>query len=296
MRRILSVLLLLGMIGLGGAWAVTRPTPLPADSLAGLTGDPARGEQVFWAGGCASCHAAPEAEGEDRLKLGGGLRLPSPFGTFVAPNISSDPEHGIGTWSALDLANAMQRGLSPQGRHYYPAFPYVAYANTTLQDIVDLKAFLDTLPAETTPDQPHDLRFPFSIRPLLGGWKLLYAGKGFVLPEPSDAQIARGRYLAEALGHCGECHTPRGPLGGLNRDQWLGGAAIPAGEGETPNITPGGLDWSATDIAFYLETGFTPQFDSAGGEMASVVKNMAHLPAADREAIAAYLKAVPAVE
>ncbi len=296
MRRFLYALLALILVGGVGIWAVTRPSPLPADALAGLNGDPGRGARVFWAGGCASCHAAPEAVGDERLKLGGGLRLSSPFGTFVAPNISPDPENGIGGWSALDLANAMQRGLSPDGRHYYPAFPYTAYANASLQDIVDLKAFLDTLPPVATPSQSHEIGFPFNIRRLIGGWKVLNADKGFVLSTPADVQIARGRYLAEALGHCGECHTPRGPLGGLRRDAWLAGAPLPTGKGRTPNITPGGLDWSATDIAYYLETGFTPQFDSAGGEMASVVANMAHLPAEDRAAIAAYLKAVPAIE
>ena len=113
MRRLLAVLIAALVVGLGIFLFLTRANSLPADAMAGLTGDPVHGEQVFWAGGCASCHAAADAEGADKLKLGGGQEFPSPFGTFVAPNISSDPENGIGGWTDLDLANAMTRGISP---------------------------------------------------------------------------------------------------------------------------------------------------------------------------------------
>lgn len=292
MRRILSALALLAALGLGLVAFVARARPLPADALAGLTADPANGERVFWAGGCASCHADPDAKGEAKLVLKGGQRFASPFGTFVAPNISNDPVHGIGNWTALDLANAMTRGVSPRGTHYYPVFPYASYAKAALQDVVDLRAFLATLPADPTPSAPHEIPFPYNIRLALGGWKFLYLDPSWVVTGALTPEETRGRYLVEALGHCGECHTPRDALGGMDRARWLAGGPVPGGKGKFPNITPAALPWSERDIVEYLTSGFTPDFDSAGGHMALVVENTAHLPESDRAAIAAYLKTV----
>ena len=293
MRRLLTGLVVLGLIGFAVYWFVTRPDPLPEDALAGLTPDAVHGEQVFWAGGCAACHAAVDATGDGKFLLGGGQKFPSPFGTFVAPNISSDPEQGIGGWSALDLANAMTRGVSPEGQHYFPAFPYPSYIRADLQDVVDLHAFLQTVPAVATPSLPHEVGFPFNIRRNLGGWKFLFLNKDWVVTGDLTAEEERGRYLAEALGHCGECHTPRNALGGSDRSRWLAGGPIPgSATGRFPNITPAKLSWSADEIVAYLETGFTPDFDSAGGHMALVVENTAKLPAEDRQALAAYLKKV----
>ncbi|MXU65982.1 c-type cytochrome [Oceanomicrobium pacificus] len=298
MLRFLGILALLGLAGLALFWVLTRPERIDPDVLAGLAGDAARGERIFHLGGCASCHAAPEAEGEARLVLAGGRRLASPFGTFVAPNISSDPEHGIGGWTAEDLVNAMQFGTSPEGTHFYPAFPYTSYRRMDLGDIVDLHAYLGTLPPDATPSVGHDLPFPFTIRRGLGLWKRLHLKDGPVLPPESlSAEAQAGQVLVEGGGHCGECHTPRGLTGGLALGNWLAGAANPSGEGRIPDITPGpdGIgDWSVADIAGYLTTGFTPEFDSVGGEMVEVVKNMAALPEADVQAIAAYLAEVPA--
>lgn len=296
MRRALTSLVVLLLIGLGVFWFVTRPERLPADALAGLQGDAARGETVFYAAGCASCHAAHDAEGEAKLVLAGGQRFVSPFGTFVAPNISPDPEHGIGGWSAQDLANAMLRGVSPGGAHYYPAFPYASYRMAEPQDVVDLKAFLDTLPPSSAPSLPHELGFPFNIRRTLGGWKLLFGNRPYVLEGDLSPEVARGRYLVEVLGHCAECHTPRNELGGLKLDRWLAGAPTPDNTGRYPNITPAALNWSERDIVYYLETGFTPDFNSSGGHMAAVIQNTSKLSVEDRQAIAAYLKAIPPVE
>ena len=295
MLRLLSGLALVAAAGLALGYAMTRPRPLPAADVAGLTGDPAAGERVFWASGCASCHAAPGATEDDRLVLSGGMRLASPFGTFVAPNISPDPDHGIGGWSLQDFASAVKRGVSPEGTHLYPAFPYTTYTRMELQDIADLKVFMDRLPASDRANEPHEIGFPFNQRMLLGPWKLLNLDSAWVMVDPSDAETARGRYLVEAMGHCGECHTPRNPIGGLDLGRWMGGAPNPSGKGRIPNITPAALDWSAGDIAYYLKSGFTPDFDSAGGEMSEVVTNMAHLPEADLAAIAAYVKALPPV-
>jgi mono/diheme cytochrome c family protein len=282
------LLLAAGLLVAAFIW-LTRPNPLPADSLPAHAADPANGELVFHAGGCASCH------GE---RLEGGLELASRYGVFHVPNISPDPEHGIGGWSMLDFANAMLRGMAPDGRHYYPAFPYSSYARMDLRDVIDLKAYIDSLAPVSGGAGRHELRFPWNLRRGVGLWKRLYLDpEPVVAVDPADAVLTRGRYLVEAVGHCGECHTSRDRLGGQKLSRWLAGGPNPDGEGRVPNITPGGgLDaWSERDIAYYLKTGFTPEFDTVGGSMVAVQENLARLPDADREAIAAYLKAVPPV-
>ena len=198
MKRLWQGLALLIAAGVLGGVVLTRPQPLPDDTLAGITGDPAQGAVVFAAAGCASCHRAPEG---DDGPLAGGRAFPSDFGTFYAPNISPDTTHGIGAWTDLQLANAIQRGISPDGAHYYPAFPYTAYGKASTQDIANLIAHLRSLPADATPSKPHDVGFPFNIRRSIGGWKLLYSGTDWVLTGDLSAEQDRGRYLAEALGH-----------------------------------------------------------------------------------------------
>ncbi len=292
LARVLGFLIVLVLLGSAAFWFLTRPGQVDPERFAGLEGDAGRGEAVFWASGCASCHAAPDAKGDDRLVLAGGYRMVSPFGTFVAPNISPSSE-GIGGWDTLDLANALLEGVSPEGRHYYPSLPYGTYMHMEDRDVADLKAFLDTLPVSDAQDQPHELPFPFGIRRGIGLWKLVNMSPGWVLEDADSEELERGRYLVEALGHCAECHTPRNLTGGLDRKRWMDGAPNPSGRGTIPAISPDRLDWSETDIAYYLETGFTPDFDSVGGQMASVVANLGHLPESDRAAIAAYLKALP---
>lgn len=296
MRRVLSLLALLGAAAAAAGWWVTAPRPLEPRAFAGLQGDAARGERIFWAAGCASCHAAPGATGEARLVLAGGRRFASAFGTFVAPNISPDPAQGIGGWTLAEFGNAMLRGVAPDGRHYYPAFPYGSYVRMRLQDVADLKAFMDGLPAAETPSTPHEIAFPFSIRRAVGVWKYLYLDDAWVLSGDLTPQETEGRYLVEALTHCAECHTPRDALGGLDRSRWMAGAPNPSGPGRIPNITPARLRWSAAEIAAYLQTGFTPEFDTAGGSMADVVKSTAMLTDADRAAIAAYVKRLAPAE
>lgn len=293
--RMLKVLVALAFIGLVVFWLVTIPKTTNSDEIAGLVGDPVAGELVFTAAGCASCHSAPGAQGEAKLELAGGRSFSSDFGTFYAPNISPDPTEGIGSWDTIDLVNALKHGTSPDRQHYYPAFPYTTYTHASLQDIVSLAAYLGTLPPVATPSKPHDVGFPFNIRRTLGGWKFLFMNEGWVLKDAPTPEVERGRYLVEALAHCGECHTPRNALGGLQMSKWLAGGPNPSGQGTIPNITPGALDWSDEDIKNYLTTGFTPDFDTVGGEMVEVVDNIAQLPEEDVRAIVAYLKAVPAV-
>ncbi|NEX44959.1 c-type cytochrome [Pseudotabrizicola algicola] len=296
MRRLLGLALAAAALGGSAFWGLTRPLPLPEARFSGLTGDALRGEAVFDATGCASCHMAPGASAEARLVLAGGQAFVSDFGTFLAPNISPDPQHGIGGWSLGDFANALQRGISPEGAHYYPALPYGAYSRMEPQEVADLFAYMQTLPTDATPSQPHQIGFPFSVRRLVGGWKLLNTPPDFVVQGPLSEAETRGRYLVEAMAHCGECHTPRNALGGLDTSRWLAGAPNPSGQGTIPNITPAKLDWSEGEIIAYLTSGFTPDYDSAGGHMVPVIENMARLPESDRAAIAAYLKKVPAVE
>jgi len=285
------------------AWWVTRPEPLAIDDLPDYRGDAAAGERLFWAGGCATCHARPvggrRASGADRLLLGGGTDLDSPYGVFRVPNISPHAEDGIGAWSKLDFVNAMLRGVAPDGKHYYPAFPYTSFARMPIEDVIDLKAYLDTLPPVAGRVAPDSLHFPWSLRRGLGLWKRRYLDTTLVARSTAATPVEHGRRLVEGPGHCGECHTPRDCFGGLIRGRWLEGAPSLEGEGRVPDITPAGKDvssWSAADIAYYLESGFTPEFDTVGGAMVAVQENMAELPAADREAIAAYLKALPAAD
>jgi mono/diheme cytochrome c family protein len=299
LKKLIGAALVLGVAGAGAGWLLSAPVKLDTDTLAQLgPGDAARGKRIFNAGGCTSCHAKPGSKGEARLQLVGGLELKTPFGTFVPPNISQDAKDGIGAWTVEDLANAMLKGVSPSGEHFYPAFPYASYARMKPADIADLYAFLKTLPAVVGKAPDNALSFPFNIRRGLGLWKRLYLSKEPVIafadgtPDP----VLAGRYLVEGPGHCGECHTPRDFTGGTRKGQWLAGAAAAEGSGIVPNITSGegGIgDWSQADIANYLETGFTPDFDSVGGAMVDVQRNMAELPPEDRAAIAAYLKAVP---
>ncbi|NNU81211.1 c-type cytochrome [Halovulum dunhuangense] len=295
--RLLTGIAALALVGAAAGYVLTRPLTVASGDIPDHGPDLENGALLFAAGGCASCHAAPGAEGDATLVLAGGQRIESDFGVFVVPNISSDPEAGIGGWTEAEFLSAMLHGTSPEGSHYYPAFPYTSYARMDPTDVLDLLAYLRTLPASDNVAPDHELGFPYNIRAGIGLWKARYLDPSPVMPVPDDPLVARGQALVEGIAHCGECHTPRDSFGGLDRSAWLAGAPNPNGPGNIPNITPHGdaLTWSEGDIAYYLETGFTPDFDSVGGSMVPVVENLAKLPPEDRQAIAAYLKAVPPV-
>ena len=234
----------------------------------------------------------------DRTRLGGGLAIPSPFGTFYAPNISPDPVDGIGRWTEADFVNAVTRGVSPAGAHYFPAFPYTSYAHAKVEDVRDLFAYLKTLAPVAGKVRDHDVPFPFNIRRNIGIWKRLFMdGKPFV-PDPArSSQWNRGAYLANGLGHCAECHSPRNFLGGIVAAQRFAGGPNPEGEGWVPNITQKGIpEWSENDVAEFLKTGEMPDGDSAGGSMVRVIKNISQLSGEDRAAIADYIKSLPPVD
>ena len=296
LRRTISVALLAALAAAGVYWWLSAPVVAAAGTAPARVPDLANGQVMFNAGGCASCHAVPDQP--DRLRLGGGVAIKSPFGTFYAPDISSDPTDGIGKWSEAEFVNAVMHGVSPDGQHYFPAFPYTSYQHARREDVLDLFAYLKTLPAVAGKVRDHDVHFPFNIRRNVGIWKFLFLdGKPFVADSAKSPQWNRGAYLVNSFGHCAECHSPRNALGGIMAGQRFAGGPNPEGEGWVPNITQKGLrEWSAKDIAYFLKTGELPDGDSVGGAMTRVIKNTSQLPDDDLAAMADYLKSLPPVD
>ena len=297
MLRILIVLgAVAAVLAAGVFWLITIPQTVSARSLAPHKPNLGNGRTLFHIGGCASCHATPGQK--DSTQLGGGLALKSPFGTFYPPNISSDPNDGIGGWSEAQFVTAMSKGTSPSGEHLYPAFPYTSYQHITDNDQRDLFAYLKTLPAVKGRAPAHELSFPFNVRRLVGVWKLLFLDGLPFQPDSAQSDVwNRGAYLVNGPGHCAECHSPRNFLGGIVGSERFAGAPTPDGKDWAPNITQKGLaKWTVKDIAYLLESGFTPDGDSVGSSMADVVKNTGQLADDDRVAIATYIKSLPPVE
>ena len=253
-----------------------------------LAPDTQNGEYVYFAAGCGGCHTSPDAAEDSKKILSGGQKFPSPFGTFVAPNVSMHVDYGIGAWSQDDFVRAVRQGVSPDGRHYYPAFPYTSYQGMSDQDVVDLWSYWQTLPSSEQKPQVHDLPIYAKWRRPLGIWKMMFQSAPD--PQMQDAELARGEYLVNTLGHCGECHTARNIFGARSTKNILMGAQHPNGKGRIPAIAGTTFDWNAADIAEYLKSGFTPDYDVAGGLMAEVIENTSKLSDQDRMAIANYLK------
>ena len=297
LQRTIVVALLAAVAAAGVYWWLSAPVV-----AAGAAATPAHvpnlanGEVMFNAGGCTSCHAVPDQP--DRTRLGGGVAIKSPFGTFYAPNISSDPTYGIGKWTDADFVNAVMHGVSPDGQHYFPAFPYTSYQHARREDVLDLFAYLKTLSPVAGKVRDHDVRFPFDIRRNIGIWKFLFMdGKPFVADGTKSPQWNRGAYLVNSFGHCAECHSPRNALGGIISGERFAGGPNPEGEGWVPNITQKRLgEWSAKDIAYFLKTGELPDGDSVGGAMTRVIKNTSQLPDEDLAAMAEYIKSLPPVD
>jgi mono/diheme cytochrome c family protein len=271
------------------------PAPAPAQA------DQARidrGAYIFAAADCVSCHTDVKGKGPP---LAGGRPLATPFGTFYSPNITPDPETGIGRWTDADFIRALRYGVSPGGDHYFPVFPYPSFTGMTDQDILDLKAYIFSLPPVKQANRDHDIDFPYGWRPSIWFWKQLNFTPGAFAPDPAQSpEWNRGAYLVQALGHCGECHTPRGWLGGLDTSVAYSGTTDgPDGE-KVPNITPdpdtGIGSWSPADVVRVLRTGQLPNGDFVGSVMGEVVEtSTSKLTDADRQAIAAYLASLPPV-
>lgn len=255
-------------------------------------GDAKRGLYISQAAGCLGCHT--EAR-ENAQPYAGGRALRTPFGTFFGPNITPHPQAGIGRWSEQDFIRAVRQGRRPDGAHYFPAFPYPSFTLINDQDLRDLWAYLRALPQSNRANQPHDLRFPFGWRWLVWGWKLFFFRPGPFVPDPGkSAVINRGSYLVNALGHCGECHTPRNFLGGPKRSRQLAGAKLAEGGGSS-NLTPTRLKTkSDAEVKDFLQTGMTPDGDVAAESMGEVVRNTtSQLTPADLDALVAYLRSLP---
>lgn len=268
-------LLLLGLIFCAGALA---------------QGDAKRGEYLSKAGGCVGCHT--EAR-EGAAPYAGGRALETPFGVFYGPNLTPHPEAGIGRWSEADFMRAMREGRRPDGAHYYPAFPYPSFTKINDADLRDLWAYLRSLKPDARPSRPHELKWLYRWRFLLGIWKWLFFDPGPFAPDPQrPAAVNRGAYLVQALGHCGECHTPRNWLGAMKTGRFLGG--VPGNDG-SPNLTPARLKkWSDGELKEFLTTGFTPDGDITGETMGEVIKNTtSQLAKEDLDAVVAYLRSLP---
>jgi mono/diheme cytochrome c family protein len=255
-------------------------------------GDAKRGEYLAAAGGCVGCHTE---EKKDAVRFAGGRALPTPFGTFYGPNITPHPEAGIGRWSEADFVRAMRQGVRPDGANYFPAFPYPSYTKAADADLRDLWAYLRSLAPSPRASRPHELGFLYRWRFPVSAWKWLYFTPGPYVADPkAAAAVNRGAYLVQALGHCGECHTPRNVLGGPRSDRYLAGGKGPEGKG-VPNLTPTRLKKSSDkDLKDLLTTGLTPDGDVPAKAMAEVIENTtSKLTPDDLAAVIAYLRTLP---
>jgi mono/diheme cytochrome c family protein len=282
--RIISLAAILGLVGCFCSMSVA----LASEDLL------EHGRYVFYAAGCVSCHTS------DQL-MAGGRPVVTPFGTFYPPNITPHREYGIGAWTKEDFVRALREGLNPQGEHYYPAFPYPSYTRMTQQDMQALYAYLMTLPASSMEIRPHDLYWPFSSRPMIVHWKAGRFTAGEFSADPGKSpQWNRGAYLAEALGHCGECHTPRDYLGAPRRDRYLAGTCTGPDGRPVPNITPDretGIGyWTCEELMIFLITGKRPDGGYTGSLMAEVLgTSCMQLTGHDLHSLAIYLQSLPPI-
>jgi len=260
-------------------------------ALALAQGDAKRGEYLSKAGGCIGCHTETR---KDAQPFAGGRALKTPFGTFYGPNITPDPKAGIGSWKEADFIRAMRGGKRPDGANYFPAFPYSSFTRISDADLRDLWAYLRTLKASAQPSKEHELGFFYRWRFLVTFWKWLFFDAGPLAPDPSKSeQLNRGRYLVDALGHCGECHTPRNFLGGPKKSRYLGGAKL-GDDVNAPNITPTRLKkYGPAELKDILTSGLYADGDVMGDTMSEVVKNTtSQLTAPDLDALIAYLLSI----
>jgi mono/diheme cytochrome c family protein len=283
-----GVLLLL----IAAFWVATAPKVIAGSSLGPHRTNLDNGRTMFMAGDCAACHASPRQSDSDRL--GGGLALVSKYGRFYAPNISPDKKDGIGGWTEAQFVTAMKEGVSADGKHLYPIFPYTSFRNMSTDDMRDLFAYLKTLPAVSGRAPDAKLSFPYNQRRLMGGWKLLYlSGQKYVPDAAKSAEWNRGAYLVNGPAHCAECHSPRNAFGAVVADKRFSGTPNSYGVLGFPNITQANLgSWSEDAIAEMLRSGYTPEGDRVGGPMTEVVRSTSQLSDADRHAMAVYIKSL----
>lgn len=251
-----------------------------------------RGRYLVKAGGCLGCHTE---EKKNAVPFAGGRALKTPFGVFFGPNITPDRQTGIGSWTKADFLRAMRYGTRPDGANFFPAFPYPSFTKIVDSDMRDIWAYLRTLPPSQQSNRPHDLRFPFGWRFPVTFWKWLFFSPGPFAGAPGNSPAAnRGAYLVQALGHCGECHTPRNFLGAPKRDRILAGGKGPDGK-DVPNLTPTGLKkWSDGELKDFLLYGSTPDGDVSSEVMGEVIRNTtSQLIPGDLAAVIVYLRTLP---
>lgn len=310
----LAAVTALGAIGfftLTSPWTWSLTHDIPPISSAKGPADLENGRFIFVASDCATCHATTGQDNDELL--GGGKVLDTEFGKFHMPNISPDPVHGIGNWTLEEFDRATREGVGPSailpdGVNLYPAFPYTSYVRLKPEDVRDLYAYMMTLPKTDKVVPKHELKFPYNIRRGIGVWRLAFLdGKSTddigvptsVLPAGVDHEkFERGRYLVEGAGHCVECHSPRTFMGNIPTKMRYAGGPDPEGIGYFPNITPdetGISYWSAAAMANYLHTGVSPLGRSAAGDMEEVIENTSQLPWDELQAMATYLRYLPAV-
>jgi mono/diheme cytochrome c family protein len=282
---------LLALLGLGAAGpALAQPqnrAPAPQSQVE-------RGRYLAQAGDCIACHTIPGAK-----IFSGNRPMPTPFGTLYSPNITPDPQSGIGKWSADDFYRMMHSGRSPNGDLLYPAMPFASYTKVTRADCDAIFAYLRSVPPVRQPSRPHDLRFPYNNRALLIGWRTLYFQEGEYQPDRARSpEWNRGAYLVQGLGHCAMCHTPINALGGSSPAQAFQGGLIPMQNWYAPSLTSNkeaGLGtWDLRDIVDLLQTGVSNR-GTVYGPMAEVTYNsLQFMNDADIRAMAVYLKGLPA--
>ena len=259
-------------------------------------GDARRGQYLAQISGCRACHTATTA---GAMPYAGGRALKTLFGTFYGPNITPDPQAGIGRWTEDDFIRAMREGRRPDGAHLFPAFPYPSFTKIRDDDLRDLWAFLRTLAPSRQANRKHDLMFPFSSRSLVITWKKLYFKPGPMTDDPRQTPLVnRGAYIVQALSHCGECHTPRNLLGGPDQDRFLAGTKSGPEGKAVPNLTPAKLKkWSDAELKDFLLTGLTPEGDVTAETMGEVVRDAtSRMTPNDLAAVIAYLRSLPAIK
>lgn len=272
-----------------GALLVWKPQidPVETENASAFnSGLVAKGAELAAIGNCADCHTAPGGK-----SYAGSRALPTPFGTIYTSNITPDSETGIGNWSEEAFRRALRDGVDREGRHLYPAFPYDHFTHLTDDDIHALYAFIITRESVRSVPPTNKLSFPYNIRSLLSGWKLLFLQRG---PRNDDgtnsAEWNRGLYLVESAAHCGACHTPRNFMGAEIKSRAFAGGVIEGWDAPALNSSsPAPRVWTADQLFTYLRTGWQAQHGGAAGPMASVSENLSAVPEADIRAIAAYI-------
>lgn len=282
-----AVLVLVGGLALASCSSYTAIAPVTPPSAEAFAPELiAKGAQLAAVGDCVTCHTA-----EDGKSYAGGFAVETPFGTVYGTNLTPDTETGIGRWSETAFARALHEGVDRAGHHLYPAFPYDHFAKTTDEDIRALYAFIMTR-------EPVRARTPANTvivpRPFVAIWKALYFERGVFQPDPAqDARRNRGEYLAEGLGHCGACHTPRNKLGAEKKDNpYVGGEVEGWHAPALGAVSPSPVPWTADSLAAYLRTGITDAHGLTAGPMAEVVRNLARVSEEDVQAIARHMAAL----